>query len=76
MRILNGKDTLGLSVDFAVKRRWCRKFNNYDWTFMPGVNKMYVDGFTFTTMNYGFVVMANTYTLDRNICMALIGGNF
>ena len=70
------KRTAESIVDFAVKRRWCRKFNNYDWTFMPGVNKMYVEGFTFTTMNYGFVIKANTYSLNRNICMALIGSNF
>lgn len=70
------KRTAETIVDFAVKKRWCKKFNNYEWTFMPGVNKMYVDGFTFTTKNYGFVVKANTYTLNRNICMALIGGNF
>lgn len=70
------KRTAESIVNYAVKRYWCRKNKNIDWTFMPGVNRMYVEGFTFTTKNYGFVVMANTYTLNRNIRMALIGGNF
>ena len=63
-------------VNYATKRHWCRKFHNYDWTSMPGVNRMYVEGYTFTTKNYGFIVKANTYSLNRNIRMALIGGNF
>lgn len=63
-------------VKNACKKRWCRKQNNYDWQSMPGVNRMYVEGFTFTTKNYGFIIHANTYSLNRNISMALIEGNF
>ena len=70
------KRTAESIVNFATKRGWCRKFHNVEWTFMPGVNRMYVEGFTFTTKNYGFIVKANTYSLNRNIRMALIGGNF
>ena len=70
------KRTAESIVNFAVKRGWCRKFNNVDWTFMPGVNGMYVEGYTFTTKDYGFVIKANSYSLNRNISMALIGGNF
>lgn len=61
-------------VKLACKKRWCMKNNNYDWCSMPGVNGMYVEGFTFTTQDYGFVVRANTYTLNRKISMALIEG--
>jgi len=61
-------------VKFACKKHWCRKYNNYEWWSMPAVNGMYVEGFTFTTQNYGFVAHANTYKLNRNIGMALIEG--
>ena len=60
-------------VSKAIKKGWCRKETHFEYTSMPGVNRMYVEGYTFTTNNYGFKVMANTYRLNRNICMALIG---
>lgn len=61
-------------VNLAIKKRWCTKQRNYEWYSMPGVNRMYVEGFTFTTMDYGFVVHANTYSVNRCILMALIDG--
>lgn len=61
-------------VKLACRKRWCRKHNNYDWCSMPGVNGMYVEGFTFTTKDYGFISRANTYSLNGKILMALIGG--
>ena len=61
-------------VNKAVKKRWCSKKTHFEWTYMPGVNGMYVEGFTFTTRDYGFVVKANTYNVNRNILMALING--
>lgn len=63
-------------VEKAVKKGWCHKETHFEKVSMPGVNRMYVEGFTFTTKNYGFIVKANTYKLNRNIGMALIGGNF
>lgn len=68
------KRTAEKIVSLAIKKKWCRKETHFEWTSMPGVNCMYVEGFTFTTKDYGFVVKANTYTLNKNICLALIGG--
>ena len=51
-------------VDYATNKRWCKKHTHFEWFEMRGVNYMYVEGFTFTTKNYGFVVKANTYTLS------------
>lgn len=61
-------------VKKAIQKRWCRKQTHFEWTYMPGVNYMYVEGYTFTTRDYGFEVKANTYKINRNICMALIDG--
>ena len=68
------KRTAQTIVAFAVKKGWCHKHTHFEWVHMPGVNYMYVEGFTFTTANYGFIVLANTYTLNRNIGLVLIGG--
>ena len=55
------KATATKIVNFAIGRSILKKETHYDYTFMPGVNYMYVDGYTFTTKNYGFIVRANTY---------------
>lgn len=66
--------TAEIVVKKAIKKRWCRKHTHFEWTYMPGVNWMHIEGFTFTTRDYGFEVKANTYTINRNLCMALIDG--
>lgn len=58
-------------VFFALQKRWCRKQTHFLRVEMRGVNRMYVEGFTFTTRNYGFIVSANTYTLSRGIRQSL-----
>ena len=55
------KATATKIVNFAIDRSILKKETHYDYTFMPGVNYRYVDSYTFTTKNYGFVVRANTY---------------
>ena len=59
---------LGLSVTTAfnvvkqgVKRKYFKKFTHFVRTFLKGVYGMYIEGYTFTTKNYGFQVQANTY---------------
>ena len=54
-------------VQYAIKRRWWKKHTHYEWTYMPGVNSMPVEGYLFTTRDYGFNVGANTYTLSNRI---------
>ena len=61
-------------VNLALQKHWCKKERHFDWDFLPGVNRMYVEGYTFTTTNYGFKVSANTYANSRGWGMALIGG--
>lgn len=55
------KATATKIVNYAIGRSILKKQTHYEYTFMPGVNYRYVEGFTFTTKNYGFVVKANTY---------------
>lgn len=55
------KATAAKIVNYAIGRSILKKQTHYEYTFMPGVNYRYVEGFTFTTKNYGFVVKANTY---------------
>jgi len=61
-------------VKLAINKKWCNKERHYEWMKLPGVNRMFVEGYTFTTMNYGCVVSANTYPMSRAILMAIIGG--
>lgn len=58
-------------VSYVLQKRWCRKQTHFLRVEMRGVNRMYVEGFTFTTRNYGFIVSANTYTLSRGIRQSL-----
>lgn len=52
-------------VKFALNKRWCRKETHYQATYLPGVNFKWVEGYKFTTYNYGWNIMANTYKLTR-----------
>lgn len=59
---------LGLSVTTAfnvvkqgAKRKYFKNFTHFVRTFLKGVYGMYIEGYTFTTKNYGFQVQANTY---------------
>ena len=51
-------------VKTAINRHWCEKTRNYERQLMPNVCGMYVEGYTFTTRNYGYRVHANTYELS------------
>lgn len=53
-------------VGYALKRKWCRKQNNCIRVMMKGVCYREVEGFTFTTLNWGYVVRANSYSLSKN----------
>ena len=48
-------------VKLGVKKKFFKKFTHFEWTFIKGVNGADIQGFTFTTANYGFQVQANTY---------------
>ncbi len=61
-------------VDFAIKRQWCVKKRHFKATFIPNLIASYLDGFTFTTRNFGFVVSANTYANTPVYDMAIIDG--
>lgn len=61
-------------VNLSLKKGWCSKERHNEWTKLPGVNRMYVEGYTFTTKNYGCIVRANTYQMSRSIVMAIING--
>lgn len=50
-------------VGTAVKKRWCDKKHHFERQLMPGVCWRTVDGYTFTTNNYGYRMSANTYEL-------------
>lgn len=52
-------------VKFAVKLKWCRKTTRFLSQFLPNVRCMFVEGYTFTTKNHGYKVLANTYTENR-----------
>lgn len=48
----------------VVKKRWMKRKLNFERVFMQGVNYRYVEGFTFTTENFGYRISANNYKLS------------
>lgn len=59
---------LGLSVTTVfnivkqgIRRKYFKKLTHFAWTVLKGVCGMDIQGYTFTTKNYGFQVQANTY---------------
>lgn len=50
-------------VKFAIKRAFLSKTTHSIPTYLPSVYGMEVYGYTFTTRNYGYNVLANTYTI-------------
>ncbi|WP_278996355.1 hypothetical protein [Prevotella disiens] len=50
-------------VKMGVGRKFFKKFSHFVWTFLKGVNYLDINGYTFTTANYGFQVKANTYKI-------------
>lgn len=54
-------------VAFATGKRWCRKTTHFIHTYLRGIHYHEYEGCTFTTDNYGYVVLANTYRLSRGI---------
>ena len=61
---------LGLSVTTAFSvvkygtvKKYFKKFTHFVGTLLKGVCGMDIEGYTFTTKNYGFQVQANTYTV-------------
>ncbi len=55
-------------VNYAIGRSILKKQTHYERTFIPGVNHRFVEGYTFTTKNYAFVVRANTYEVAPCLC--------
>lgn len=52
-------------VNFTVAKKWCRKKTHFIRQYMKNVCGMHVEGYTFTTRNYGYKVLANTYEESR-----------
>lgn len=50
-------------IAYAVDNGWCTKSHTWWRDKLPGVHFRPVDGYTFTTLNYGYVIQANTFTL-------------
>lgn len=61
-------------VQFAIRKKWCKKETHFSYTYMPGICFREVNGYTFTTWNYGYVVGANTYVLSELITGKLLDG--
>lgn len=62
-KIGNSVQTIFNTVKFGVKKKYFSKENHFVSTKMKGVNYTEIDGYTFTTADYGFKVAANTYTV-------------
>ena len=63
---------LGLSVatafsvvKYGTVKKYFKKFTHFVGTFLKGVCGMDIQGYTFTTTNYGFQVQANTYKVGH-----------
>lgn len=56
-------------VKFAVKRAILKKTTHSLSTYLPSVSGMEVYGYTFTTRNYGYKVMANSYSVAPSLAL-------
>lgn len=56
-------------VKFAVKRTILKKTKHFISTYLPKVNFMEGLGYTFTTRNYGYKVMANSYSVAPSLAL-------
>lgn len=61
-------------VGFAVSHGLCTKHKNFERVKLPCVCYREVDGYTFTTMNYGYIIHANTYSLTAAANSSFGGG--
>ena len=57
-------------VKFAVKRTILKKETHFIQTYMQSVSKREVYGYTYTTHNYGYKILANSYSVAP--CLALV----
>ena len=58
-------------VQFAVDNKWVKREHNFEKYYAKGVNYRDIEGFTFATKNYLFVVHPNTYCLSDRVSEAL-----
>jgi hypothetical protein len=58
-------------IDYAVSMGWVQRIKNYKWWSMPNVHYRHVEGFTFTTSNYGYVISSNSYDLSFSVSQDL-----
>jgi len=56
-------------VKFAVKHTILKKTKHFISTYLPKVNFMEGLGYTFTTRNYGYNIMANTYSISPSLAL-------
>ena len=56
-------------VKFAVKRTILKKTKHFISDYLPKVNFMEVSAYNFTTRNYGYKVMANTYSVSPSLAL-------
>ena len=54
-------------VKYAVKKGFVNVQNHFFCIFTPNVNRYPIEGYTFTTDNYAYIVTPNTYTIINNI---------
>lgn len=56
-------------VKFAVKNAVLCKTTHSICTYLPSVHGMEVEGYTFTTRNYGYKVLANCYSVAPSLAL-------
>lgn len=57
------------TIKFAVKRAILKKEKHCISTFMKSVGKREVEGYTFTTNNYGYIILANSYSISPSLAL-------
>lgn len=50
-------------VQYAIKQGMIKMKRNFQSFYLPFVNKRHVEGFTFTTKNYGYIIGVNIYII-------------
>lgn len=54
-------------VKYAINQGMIKMTRNFKSFFLPNVNKREIEGFTFTTKNYGYIIGANIYSINHGV---------
>lgn len=63
-------------MKYAINKNWVKKHNHVEKIFAPNINFYQVEGYTFSTRNNLYRILANTYELNDGIARNISHGKY